>query len=207
PPGWLDDATQMAAAAARNREEAGHERVGNWCAWLAAHARLGSDPLDLPCWQALAELLLVGSEDRLRETITVRQGFPARSELKLRWQAWRDELASRSELVRSLCEVRALPPPRLEAAEHAAITSLARVLLVAAAELKLVFRERGLVDHGEVAAVARQALRSLDEEAGYSLRQTLRVSHLLVDECQDTSPDQIELLRALTAGWQRGDAR
>jgi ATP-dependent helicase/nuclease subunit A len=28
-----------------------------------------------------------------------------------------------------------------------------------------------------------------------------------VDECQDTSPDQIELVRALTAGWQRGDRR
>lgn len=207
PPAWLEEAAQLAAAAARNREEAGHERKGSWCAWLAAHAKLGSDPEDLPCWQALAAILLVGTEDRLRAKITVSEGFPAKSDVKARWQGWRDELESRPDLVRLLCEVRALPPAQLEPAEQEAIASLARILLLAAAQLKLVFRERGLVDHSEVAAVARQALNSLDEEAGYSLRQTLRVSHLLVDECQDTSPDQIELVRALTAGWQRGDAR
>ena len=117
------------------------------------------------------------------------------------------QLEPRPDLVAMLADARALPPAALQPEEQEAIASLALILRLAAAQLKLVFRERGLVDHAEISAIARQALRALDEDAGFSLRQTLRVSHLLVDECQDTSPDQMELVRALTAGWQRGDAR
>lgn len=204
---WLTEAADIAAAAAHNRIDAGQSPDGRWSVWLQEDAALGESAGQLPCWQALAELLLVGSEDRLREKIDVRMGFPAKSPLKARWTQLREELAARPDLVRRLCELRALPPPVLAPAEQETIAALARVMLLAAAELKLVFREHGLVDHAEIAAVAQQALKELDEESGYSLRQTLRVSHLLVDECQDTSPDQIELVRALTAGWQRGDAR
>lgn len=211
PADWLAEAAHIALAAARNRDQAGHAHTGHWCAWLQHDATLGTEVWHLPCWQALGELLLLSDSDRLRTKVDVRNGFPAgspeRNALKARWQAWRDALDLRPDLVRQLGELRALPLPQLDPLEHETIAALARILLTAAAQLKLVFRERGLVDHSEVAAVARQALRSLDEEAGFSLRQTLRVSHLLVDECQDTSPDQIELVRALTAGWQRGDAR
>jgi ATP-dependent exoDNAse (exonuclease V) beta subunit len=207
PPELLAEAAAVAAAAARNRAEAGHPPGDRWCVWLKGEISLGSDPQHLPYWQALADMLLAANEDRLLKKVNARQGFPAKSELKARWMALRDALAERPHLVPMLVELRVLPPPVLEPAEQQTIAALARVLLLAAAELKLVFRQHGLVDHAEIAAVARQALRALDEEGGYSLRQTLRVSHLLVDECQDTSPDQIELVHALTAGWQRGDAR
>ncbi len=207
PAEWVAEAAELAAQSARNRDEAGHARTGRWCAWLQQHAALGTGVEHLSCWQGIAEMVLLGTEDRLRTKVTVTQGFPAKSEVLARWKVWHAALQSQPELVRLLCEVRALPEPRLDAGEQQAMASLARVLLLAAAQLKLVFRERGLVDHSEVAAVARQALRSVDDDTGYPLRQTLRVSHLLVDECQDTSPDQIELVRALTGGWQRGDAR
>ncbi len=39
------------------------------------------------------------------------------------------------------------------------------------------------------------------------MRHTLRVSHLLVDEFQDTSPEQLELVQALTSGWEQGESR
>jgi ATP-dependent exoDNAse (exonuclease V) beta subunit len=80
-------------------------------------------------------------------------------------------------------------------------------MLLAAAELKLVFRDAGQVDHNEVAAVARQALVDMGEPTDLSLRQTLRVHHLLVDEYQDISPEQKALIEALKVGWEEGDAR
>jgi ATP-dependent helicase/nuclease subunit A len=205
PAGWLEEAGQIAREAAHNRSMAGHPD-GAWRAWLAADSALGAAPAHLPCWQALAELLLT-REDALRLQVTVAHGFPAGSALKTRWKGWRDELESRGDLLALLAEMRSLPPPILAEEECAILAALARVLHLAVAQLQLVFRERGLVDHAEVASTARQALRAIEEDDGFALRQTLRVSHLLVDECQDTSPDQIGLVRALTAGWQRGDAR
>jgi len=39
------------------------------------------------------------------------------------------------------------------------------------------------------------------------LRLDYRLQHILVDEFQDTSSAQLELVRLLTAGWQTGDGR
>jgi ATP-dependent helicase/nuclease subunit A len=207
PESWLAEAATLAREAAANRAAADQPMQGRWPLWLQPEASLGTGAGHLRYWQGVADLLLLGSEDRLRAQIDVRSGFPAKSPLKDRWRLWRDEFESRAEALALLAEVRALPAALLEESEQQAMAALARVLRLAAAQLQLVFRDRGLVDHGEVAAIARQALQGLDEDAEYSLRQTLRVSHLLVDECQDTSPDQLDLVRALTAGWQRGDRR
>ena len=206
PQDWLAEAAHLAREAARNLAAEGAARPGNWQQWLQDGAALGGDVPHLGCWQSVADLLLT-QKDTLREKITKANGFPQKGPLKERWQAWRDTLESDDALLALLAGIRVLPPVNIAPDEQQTIAALARVLLLAAAQLKLVFRERGLVDHAEVAAIARQALRAIDEDEGFSLRQTLRVAHLLVDECQDTSPDQIELVRALTAGWQRGDQR
>lgn len=207
PATWQAEAEYLVREAARNLHGAGSLKKGFWRHWLEEGAALSDHPRHLPCWQAVAEMLLLGDKDKLRSVVNATNGFPPKSDAKTRWKQFRDDLESHDELVQQLCRLRALPAALLDEDERETIAALARVLRLAAAQLKLVFRERGLMDHSEVAAIARQALRALDEDAGFSLRQTLRVSHLLVDECQDTSPEQIELVAALTAGWQRGDAR
>jgi ATP-dependent helicase/nuclease subunit A len=58
-----------------------------------------------------------------------------------------------------------------------------------------------------VAAVARQALRDAMGPTSLAVRQTLRIRHLLVDEFQDTSLDQLDLLRSLVEGWDANDGR
>jgi hypothetical protein len=81
------------------------------------------------------------------------------------------------------------------------------VLKRAAAELKLLFQERRQTDHAEVPMAAMQALGP--PEAPTPLAEALyaRIEHLLVDEFQDTSASQYEILRRLTAEWVPGDGR
>ncbi len=209
PASWWKEAGALAAAAAANRLAAGDQKDGAWRAWLSADAELAFDPEQLDCWKAVADLLL--KADRAREprsTVNKTQGFPpADRPLKERWQSWMQLAADRPAIFTVLRTLGALPPPVLDADERAALASLARIMVLAAAQLKLVFRERGLVDHSEIAAIARQALIGAEGLGEDTLRHTLRISHLLVDEFQDTSPDQLELVSALTRGWEEGDGR
>ena len=71
-----------------------------------------------------------------------------------------------------------------------------------------VFAESGEVDFLEVSQRANIALSGATDQ-GYALLERLdqRISHLLVDEMQDTSHTQLLLLRQITAGWQPGDER
>ncbi len=211
PHDWSRDAARLAARSAQNRKNALHDDDGAWNAWLAPDAALDADPAALRSWQAVADLLLT-SADETRKTINIRQGFPPTDRgLKKLWEDWRDIAAARPAMLALLRNIRALPGPQLDASEREALTALSRLMLLAAAQLKLAFRARGLVDHSEITAIARQALRGMHGEeggsAGEGLRHALRISHLLVDEFQDTSPEQLELVEQLISGWDRGDRR
>jgi ATP-dependent exoDNAse (exonuclease V) beta subunit len=209
PAAWWQEAARLARTTAGHRRDAGHAEEGPWRAWLSADAALDDDPAHWECWQAVAALLL--REDgapRSDKGITVRQGFPPTERtLKADWVAWRASAVQSDAAVAALRALQMLPPPLIDAEESEALAALARVLLLAAAQLQLVFRDHGLVDHGEVAAIARQVLRDPDGGGEALLRHTLRISHLLVDEFQDTSPEQLDLVRSLISGWDPGERR
>ena len=155
----------------------------------------------LESWRAIAQLA-IKSDGEWRKQVTVVHGFPPTDKpLKARWKTWIAELQATAGLLARLRGLMTLPAPVLDEEERAALASLARVMLRAAAQLKVVFAQRGQVDHSEVAAVARQALTQMGTPTELSVRQTLRVRHILVDEFQDTSPDQLDLVEALTVGW------
>jgi ATP-dependent exoDNAse (exonuclease V) beta subunit len=82
-----------------------------------------------------------------------------------------------------------------------------RVLPVAAAQLLVVFAERGEVDHAQIAAGAVQALGEESAPTDLLLALDEHLSHVLVDEFQDTSRSQWSLLAALTAGWDPDGGR
>ena len=75
------------------------------------------------------------------------------------------------------------------------------------AQLQLEFAAAGRVDYTYVAGAAREALvgGGAADRPGAARRAALR--HILVDEFQDTSLAQFDLLEALTAGWEPGDGR
>ncbi|MET0281468.1 MAG: UvrD-helicase domain-containing protein [Steroidobacteraceae bacterium] len=207
PEEWWREAAQLAQLSSRHRREAGHPEEGSWCAWLGAEASLAMDLQRLACWQAVTALVFT-AELEPRKQVNVSLGFPKTEKLlKERWGGWLEQARNQPGAIEALHRLHRLPPPWLGEDEREALAALARVMLLAGAQLKLVFREHGLVDHSEVAAIARQALGSAEQMGEDVLRHTLRVSHLLVDEFQDTSPEQMQLVRALTSGWEPGERR
>ncbi len=95
--------------------------------------------------------------------------------------------------------------------QRGAMGGIARDARVAAARggrsCMLVFGERGQVDFTEVAQGAVRALGDPDAPTDLLLSLDVRIKHILVDEFQDTSISQWELLERLTAGWQPDDGR
>jgi len=189
---------------------------------IAACAELdtipGSNAADLETWQAVAELLLTQANG-WRKSANANLGFPARSGTKdPEEQQRRDNQKQRlAELIARLCEVpgltealadaRELPPVRYSPAQWELVEALVQLLPMAAAQLRLVFREHGEVDFTEVAQSAVRALGEPQAPTDLTLSLDYRIRHLLVDEFQDTSLSQYELLRRLTAGWQPDDGR
>src|SRR5262249_19070363 len=63
------------------------------------------------------------------------------------------------------------------------------------------------VDYTYVTGAARQALTEDGQPTDLALRTGMVLRHILVDEFQDTSLAQVQLLEALTVGWQQGEGR
>lgn len=166
------------------------------------NAPLAAAVADLPRWRALATFLLT-QDDTARKTVNVKNGFPAGKEFKAQKDAMLAALENlNEEQIAALVRVRRLPLPEHD--NDDIVRALAQLMKLAAAELWLVFREAGEVDFGELAARAIAALGNEDDPSDLGLRLDWRIRHLLVDEFQDTSPTQIELLERLTAGWSGG---
>lgn len=168
----------------------------------------------VPRWSALADVLLTaGREGAVRKTVDRNQGFLAASEgapwpaLKQHMNDELESLAGVAGFAQALSGVRRLPPARLTDGQWERIAALLAVLPHAVAELLALFAERGNLDHPAVAAAARDALREDAAPTELALVLDYRVQHLLVDEYQDTSPAQEQLLALLLAGWREGDGR
>jgi ATP-dependent exoDNAse (exonuclease V) beta subunit len=165
----------------------------------------GAEPRDLAPWLGIAELLLTQKGER-RKRLDVSVGFPPTAidkQLKQRCLALDLDEACLSRLH----ALRSLPSDRFDDAQWEVLEALLEVLPVAAAQLKLVFRSKGMVDFPEIAQAARQALGTPEQPTDLAFSLDYRIQHLLVDEFQDTSHSQYELLAALTAEWLPGDGR
>ncbi len=185
------------------------QAVGSFDALLDWAEPLRARIDDLARWQALAGLLLTGT-GTLRKTVDKRCGFPADKPFAEQKKAMLELLAdlrATPGIEAALGGLGSLPQPRLSDAEWATVACFSRLLRLVAGQLWLVFQEAGEVDFIEIAARAGLALG--DDEAPTDLAQALdyRIRHLLVDEFQDTSPTQVDLLKQLMRGWMPDDGR
>jgi ATP-dependent exoDNAse (exonuclease V) beta subunit len=150
----------------------------------------------------LAQLLLTDS-GTIRKQVNKKNGFPANRKLeKQRILALLAELKAIPGLAAALDSVRSLPPACYAEEDWQIVRSCFTLLRHAAGQLKAVFADAGTIDFIEVAQTAQQVLRGEDglpTDAALALADGIR--HLLVDEFQDTSRRQHQLLSSLVAAW------
>ena len=186
-------------------------------AWSESSGLPPPSVVGLPQWLSIAEWLLT-KEGTSREKIDKRQGFLAPSSAgaserggRLDQKQAMGQLLARLEqvpgLVTALHSVRALPPPHYDEASWSFIAALLDVLRHAVARLQLVFAQENAIDYPESTLIALRALSSEEGPSELLLALDMRIEHLLLDEFQDTSLAQHQLVERLTEGWTPGDGR
>ncbi len=169
---------------------------------------LEARPEALSGWLALCDFLLT-KEGAFKKTLDSRNGFPAKDPAKQQHVENFVEVCALIGDPAPLAALRELPHvDRNEIHQNAKlVAAFAQVLKLAAAHLWAVFQAANVVDFVQVTQSAIQALENTDGPTDLALRLDYQISHLLVDEFQDTSPTQIALLKALTQGWENGGDR
>ncbi|HSS64240.1 MAG TPA: UvrD-helicase domain-containing protein [Gammaproteobacteria bacterium] len=209
PEALADDIVALAAYAGANMD------VSNPHSPIARLAGLNALPPptheSLRLWQGLAALLLSG-QGRYRKRMDKSVGIPSEKneyavKMKRRAEALTAAMAGETEFELLLGGVAAIPEPSYTEDQWRVLTALLEVLRIAAGLLRVVFAEAGRVDFIELLSAARLALGEGDSPTDLALSLDYRISHILVDEFQDTSHSQFQLLNQLTAGWTPDDGR
>ncbi len=153
-------------------------------------------------WLCLCKLLMT-ENDKPRKSYDARQGFPAKNESqRARMLSVVKTLTNLPGFFEMLRGIRELPPPQYSGEQWKILRHMFTALRQAVRELTTVFAEEGRVDFVEIGMAALDVLR-----AGTAPDFSDSIRHLLVDEFQDTSRRQHELIAELVSGWRPGDGR
>ncbi|MDH3063166.1 UvrD-helicase domain-containing protein [Achromobacter insolitus] len=204
PYGWAEALCGPARLAATSLQDG--EGENKLLALLDWTEELPPDADALDQWQAVAHLLLTGT-GTLRKTVNKNLGFPPKCAHKEPFVAWLESADPDAAWVRRLHAVRDVPMPHFTDAQWEVLGAQLMTLALAVAQLRLRFADTGEVDFIEIAQRAAAALGSADDPGELLLKLDASIRHLLIDEFQDTSQTQLDLLRTLTSGWQQGDGR
>ena len=151
-------------------------------------------------WRAAGRLLTTG-KGSLRKQLTARDGFPPKR---------REEKRRAMDLVESIgalglegrfAALRLLPPEALSPEQAQDLVAICISLSLAVIDLSAVMRSEGVADFTELLLAARRALRAGENPTELALSIDNRIRHILVDEFQDTSVVQYQLLELLVGGW------
>ncbi|MBP9722803.1 MAG: UvrD-helicase domain-containing protein [Gammaproteobacteria bacterium] len=162
-------------------------------------------------WQAVAVLLFT-QDDKLsfRKTVDKRLGFPSKAQEK------QDLLNIITELNNNLDDrannfldnfalLRKLPSFSYSKDNWDLLKTLSTALILLEAELRVLFKKNNIIDFQGLNQAALYALGNYDDVSDISLWFDYRIQHILVDEFQDTSFSQYQLLSKLTAEWNSLD--
>ncbi|MGP0564704.1 MULTISPECIES: UvrD-helicase domain-containing protein [unclassified Nitrospina] len=166
---------------------------------------------NLPLWQAIAKLL-VTDQGAFRKKMDKRSGFPAKNDggdpaLKEEYQNILESLREDTAFAQALSHVTNLPKPFFEDQEWEFLSSMFLLLPEIEKTLRRVFIESGNTDYSELSLSALKSLGKPMTPSDLLLKYDLKLQHILVDEFQDTSYKQYQLLSLLTEGWTPGDGR
>jgi ATP-dependent helicase/nuclease subunit A len=161
----------------------------------------GETAEDLEHWQALIHLLTKAGGEWRSGFRSDWLKFELEKTHAARLRSLVEELRGRDDVLRAIKRVNSLPPRKYPQEQWIVAKALFRVLSRALAELQLVFAERGECDFAELGLLARTALRREGAVGDLAAALGMKLQHLLIDEMQDTSTSQYELIELLTQGW------
>ena len=205
---------ELANFAAENLREAGTLSIAHYRPLTTLPQ---ADFANISYWLFLVDMLIT-QQDTWRLQVDKRNGFPTGEgadkefkslckQRKAQFKAVREQLEVNDDLLESLRYLRLLPNPELETSQWRFIASLTRTLIHLSSELLVAFRKFRLIDYTQTGAAARAALGTEENPTELALALDHRLQHILVDEFQDTSKLQQELLEQLTLEWQLEDGR
>ncbi len=168
--------------------------------------------LQVEFYRVIAGFLLTGEYQwRKPKGLNKNQGFPATDEgraAKERFGSLVARAQQSYELQPLLQQVCTAAVAGYSEPEWQVVLDAFVVLRYAAAQLQLVFAESSSVDFTEVAAIALQLLHPKDGlPSEFAVEFAAGIRHLLLDEFQDTSRKQYELIDSIIAAWPGGDGR
>ncbi len=187
------------------------------------------DPVALSQWHGIAEFLLT-KQNEWRKTVNKNNGFPASDSkadkqfekehaknIKSRYKALVQNYAENENLLDVLTEIRYLPEVWASTDDvHSAwlndgqwkiLQALPILLHIAKEHLRFLFAEHSKIDFTGIERSAIKALGDDEQPTDLALQLDYRIQHILVDEFQDVSVSQYDLLEKLTEGWSENDGR
>lgn len=156
----------------------------------------------------------------LTSTQTLRKGFdhhiglkrdrcadPMYTQLKTASKQLFEALDNLPEFLAALVHISHLPNPEFVEQQWIVLQALFGMLPLLVAHLSLEFQEQSKIDFTGVAHQAKLALGHADTPSDLALFLDHQIQHLLIDEFQDTSLQQFELITQLIQGWEPFDGR
>ncbi|MBA2657896.1 MAG: UvrD-helicase domain-containing protein [Tatlockia sp.] len=161
----------------------------------------------------LAALVLT-SDDKLRKSFDHHVGLKrgacedsVYNKLKAQSKELLASLALEPDFLNALIAIKNLPDPHYDPDQWQVLQALFHLLPFLVGHLQLVFSEQNEVDFSAISQQALIALGDEDQPTDLALYLDNNIQHLLVDEFQDTSIQQYQLLSHLVRGWQPEDGR
>lgn len=215
----LDDLLQFAAKNLSNFEEINstQEKIIKY------------DKSNLSYWQAISYLLLSADESSpsFRKRLDKRIGFPSKTDAANKEEQdlyvnkknmllniindltlSPDVAGSKSldqQLIKDFCLLRSLPSFNYSHENWDLLKILANILTLLEAQLRIIFKENKTTDFSGVTQGALYALGTTEQPSDLNLWFDYHIQHILIDEFQDTSYSQFQLLTKLTANWVQNE--
>lgn len=164
------------------------------------------DVSSLSAWQGIAQVLLT-SKGEFYTAPTKLNGFPAdKKQEKMRMTQLLADMNEIQDLNHKFAGLANLSA-EITDQQWQVLQALIRLLPELVSMLWVEFSERGQVDYVEVSQRALRALGTEDQPTDLGFVLDEQIQHILIDEFQDTSIAQKNLLERLTADWALGDGR
>ncbi len=127
--------------------------------------------------------------------------------LKLEADNFFSQMQTQSYFVSLLIMLRHMPNKFYSDLEWLALKNIIEVMPIAAAYLNIAFERHAECDFIAVNMACMEALGPANSHSDLAISIANKLNHILVDEFQDTSLSQLELLKKLTIGWDEHDKK